>query len=68
MPHPETRDPTTVRAIRDRLKSDLAELDRLGENMAAIELNAAIETLTRRLGETTDEADIATLKRRQFGN
>lgn len=64
----EIRDPDAVRAARDRLINELAELDRLGENMAAIELNAAIEILNSRLGKKTSEADIAKLARRHFGN
>lgn len=64
----DIKDPGAVRAIRDRLKAELAELDRLGENMAAIELNAAIENLSERLGEKTSEEDIAALERRHFGN
>lgn len=64
----EIRDPDAVRAVRDRLKIELAELDRLGENMAALELNAAIENLTLRLGEQTSEEDIAALTNRHFNN
>lgn len=60
------RDEAAVRAVRDRLKVELASLDRLGENMAAIELNAAIETLTARLGERTSEEEINDLARRHF--
>ncbi|AVA13651.1 hypothetical protein [Sphingopyxis sp. MG] len=57
-----------IRAVRDRLRSELAELDRLGERMAAIELNSAIELLTERLGEVTSETDIQKLQNRFFGN
>jgi hypothetical protein len=64
----EISDPNAVRAARDRLKKELAELDRLGENMAAIDLNAAIETLNSRLGEETSASEIAKLKQRHFRN
>jgi hypothetical protein len=64
----EIRDPIAVRAVRDRLKVELEELDRLGESMAAIELNAAIEALNKRLGEETSAIDIAKLKQRHFRN
>lgn len=57
-----------VRAVRDRLLTELAELDRLGERMAAIELNSALEVLNDRLGEPTSDTDIQKLQRQNFSD
>ena len=48
-----------IRAARDALYAQLAVLDRLGEIEAAVEINAGIEILNKRLGEavTPDELD-----------
>lgn len=62
------RDTVALRGVRDRLKAELAELDRLGERMAALDLNATIEILNQRLGEETDPAEIASLERRYFSD
>jgi hypothetical protein len=62
------RDTAALRGVRERLKAELAELDRLGERMAALELNATIEILNQRLGEETDPAEIANLERRYFSD
>jgi len=64
----DIRDAAAVRAARDRLLRELDELDRLGERMAAIELNSAVETLNERLGEPTDPVRLADLQRRYFSN
>lgn len=61
-------DAAAVRAVRDRLLRELDELDRLGERMAAIELNSAIEMLNERLGEPTDPERLSALQRRYFSN
>lgn len=52
-----------VSAVRDRLLDALAELDQLGETMAAIELNSAIEILNQRLREPTGQVAIDKLLR-----
>src|SRR3546814_5848862 len=52
-----SKDVVAVRAIRDSLRLELAKLDWLGEQMAAIELNSAIEILNTRLGEDGDPAE-----------
>lgn len=57
-----------LRAVRDRLLADLAELDRLGEGTAAIELNSAIEILNKRLGEPTDDNEVIALWSKRFMN
>ncbi len=64
----DIRDAAAVRAARDRLLRELDQLDELGERMAAIELNSAIEILNARLGEPTDPARLAELQRRYFSN
>lgn len=56
----------TVRAIRDQLLIELERLDSLGERMAAIELNSAIEILNDRLGEDGGSFHAADLERRLF--
>ncbi|WP_447759841.1 hypothetical protein [Sphingopyxis panaciterrae] len=61
-------DVAAVRAIRDRMRSDLEELDLLGEQMAAIELNSAIEILNSRLGEQGETVETERLLRRHFDN
>ncbi|MBB6427917.1 hypothetical protein [Sphingopyxis sp. JAI128] len=63
-----SKDVVAVRAIRDRLRMELKKLDRLGEQMAAIELNSAIEILNTRLGEEDDPAETERLFRRHFDN
>ena len=40
-----------IRGIRDRLTIELERLDELGELVAAVELDAAIRILNRRLGD-----------------
>ena len=60
------KDAAAVRAIRDRLRSELDQLDQLGEQMAAIELNSAIEILNSRLGEEADADEAERLLRRHF--
>lgn len=62
----KTQDDDAVRASRDRLVRELAELDRLGERMAAIEINSAIEILNDRLGDGPDPDEAANLERRYF--
>ena len=62
------QDKIAIRAVRDQLRSALAELDRLGVRMAGNEVNAAIEVLNDRLGEETDPAEIERLQRRHFSN
>ncbi|HET6526843.1 hypothetical protein [Sphingopyxis sp.] len=57
-----------IRAVRSQLKLALAELDRLRIRMAANEVNAAIEVLNDRLGETTSPEEIETLQRRHFSD
>lgn len=57
-----------IRAIRDRLLAELAELDRLGEDIATIELNSAIEILNKRLGEPTDDNEVIALWTKRFMN
>lgn len=57
-----------LRAVRDRLLADLAELDRLGEDTATIELNSAIEILNKRLGEPTDDNEVIALWSKRFMN
>lgn len=64
----DIRDAAAVREVRDQLLRELDELDRLGERMAAIELNSAIEILNARLGEPSDPARLAELQRRYFSN
>jgi hypothetical protein len=64
----DIRDVAAVRAVRDRLLRELDELDGLGERIAAIELNSAIEILNVRLGEPTDPTRLADLQRRFFSN
>lgn len=64
----EVKDPAAVREARDRLRNELANLDRLGEKFAAIELNSAIEILNDRLGESTDPDQITRMMRRQTDN
>src|SRR3546814_16116181 len=54
----DIRDAAAVRAARDRLLRELDELDRLGERMAAVELNSAIEILNQRLGEQIGRAHV----------
>lgn len=63
-----SKDVVAVRAIRDCLRLELEKLDRLGEQMAAIELNSAIEILNTRLGEGGDPAETERLLRRHFDN
>jgi len=62
------QDKIAIRAVRDQLRSALAELDRLEVRMAGNEVNAAIEVLNDRLGEETDPAEIERLQRRHFSN
>src|SRR3546814_9573598 len=59
-----SKDVVAVRAIRDSLRLELAKLDWLGEQMAAIELNSAIELLNTHLGEEGDPAETERLLRR----
>lgn len=63
-----SKDVVAVRAIRDCLRLELEKLDRIGEQMAAIELNSAIEILNTRLGEADDPAETERLLRRHFDN
>lgn len=53
-----------LRAVRDVLRAQLAILDRHGEAEAAIEINAGIEILNRRLGEPTTDEEIEAIRRR----
>jgi hypothetical protein len=62
----KTLDDNALRATRDRLVCALAELDRLGERAAAIEINSAIEILNDRLGDAPDPGAAANLERRYF--
>lgn len=62
------QDKVAIRAVRDKLKVELAELDRLKIRMAAIEVNAAIEVLNGRLGEETSPEEIQKLQRRHLTN
>ena len=62
------QDKVAIRALRDRLKVELAELDRLKIRMAANEVNAAIEVLNGRLGEETSPEEILKLQRRHLTN
>lgn len=55
-----------VRAVRDRLRIELDHLDNLGQKMAAIELDLAIQILNRELGEETDQAELDRLQRKFF--
>lgn len=55
-----------LRAVRDRLVAQLQILDALGENLAAIELNSAIEILNDRLGDTASDAAIEQMQRDYF--
>ncbi|MGH6697598.1 hypothetical protein [Sphingopyxis sp.] len=57
-----------VRASRDRLRAELAELDLLGEVRAGDDVNAAIEILNMRLNEPTSEEEIQRLQNRLFSN
>lgn len=57
-----------VRASRDRLRAELAELDLLGEVRAGDDVNAAIEILNLRLNEPTSEEEIQRLQNRLFSN
>lgn len=58
----------SVRTVRDSLREQLANLDRLNQRRAAIEVNTAIELLNDELGEKTSEADVAELMRRIFSD
>ena len=62
------QDQAAIRAVREQLKTALAELDRLKLRMAGNEVNAAIEILNRRLGDEPDEDEILALQRRHFKN
>lgn len=62
------QDVAAVRAIRDCLRSELEKLDQLGEQMAAIELNSAIEILNSRIGDGGDAVEEERLLRRHFDN
>src|SRR3546814_14879384 len=62
------KDVVAVRAIRDSLRLELAKLDWLGEQLAAIELNSAVELLNTRLGEDGHPAEPERLLRRHFDN
>ncbi|MBJ7438913.1 MAG: hypothetical protein JHD35_07810 [Sphingopyxis sp.] len=57
------QDDQVVRAVRDRLFEQLALLDKLGESLAAIELNSAIEILNERVGDTASDASVDQLQR-----
>jgi hypothetical protein len=57
-----------VRASRDRLRAELAELDLLGEVRAGDDVNAAIEILNLRLNEPTSDEEIQRLQNRLFSN
>lgn len=61
-------DIVALRGARDRLRAELVELDRLGEHLAALEVNSAIELLNLRLGEKTEPGEIEKLERRYFSN
>ncbi|MGN6690093.1 MAG: hypothetical protein ACTHJU_04025, partial [Sphingopyxis sp.] len=61
-------DADTVRAVRDRLRAELDVLDALGQRMAAIELDAAIQILNSELGEKPDEVEVQRLQRRFFSD
>ncbi len=57
-----------LRVVRDRLREQLAILDRHGEVTAAIELNSAIELLNARVGEPTSEEETMRLQRDYFAD
>ncbi len=53
-------------AVRDRLAAQLKLRDALGESLAAIELNSAIEILNDRFGDNASEAAIEQMQRNYF--
>ncbi|WP_447952846.1 hypothetical protein [Sphingopyxis chilensis] len=57
-------DENVLRTVRDVLREQLASLDALGVADAAIEINAGIEILNARLGETATSEEIEALERR----
>ncbi|MBJ7438918.1 MAG: hypothetical protein JHD35_07835 [Sphingopyxis sp.] len=57
-----------LRVVRDRLREQLAILDRHGEVTAAIELNSAIELLNARVGEPTSDEETMRLQHDYFAN
>jgi hypothetical protein len=57
-----------LRAVRAALYEQLAILDQLGEMLAAIELNSAIELLNTQLGELTSDDEIQRLQRKYLSD
>lgn len=57
-----------LRAVRASLYEQLAILDQLGEMLAAIELNSAIELLSTQLGEQTSDEEIQHLQRKYLSD
>ena len=64
----KNRDQAAIRAMRDRLIAELAEIDRLGLRMAGNEINAAIEVLNHHLGEEVSKSEIQKLQKRFFSD